>query len=231
MLKPIITDIFFDLDHTLWDFEKNSKSAFEKLLIKHGIPVSIEQFLEVYIPINHQYWEDYAKQIKTKEEVKFDRLIDTFKALDINVPKELIPILADEYLELLKQEKHLIDGSIEILDYLKDKYRLHILTNGFIEIQRDKMANSGILPYFKEIISSEEAGKQKPHPEVFNYALQKAGAFAHQSFMIGDNFKSDILGARNVGMHAIHFDPFEQSNVDFKIIPKVKHLLELKKIL
>ncbi len=231
MLKSIITDIFFDLDHTLWDFETNSKLAFEKLLKEHKIPISIDDFLAVYEPVNHQYWEDYSKGLKTKEEVKYNRLIDTFKQLNIAIDPALIPVLANGYLDFLKQEKHLMPGSIEILDYLKDKYRLHILTNGFVEIQSEKMQYSGIAHYFEYIISSEEIDKQKPHPGVFNYALKKAGTFAHQSFMIGDNFKSDVLGARNVGMHAIHYDPFEQNDVDFKIIPKVKQLIEIKDIL
>ena len=231
MLKTKITDIFFDLDHTLWDFETNSKLAFEKLLKKHQIPVSIAEFIRVYEPINHQYWEDYSHGRKTKDEVKYNRLTDTFAALNLPVSPELIKTLAHEYLDFLKEENTLMDGTLEILDYLKDKYRLHILTNGFKEVQADKMKNSGISHYFDYTITSEEAGQLKPHPAVFRHALQKAGTFAHTSYMIGDNFKSDVLGARNVGMHAIHFDPFEQNKVDFKIIPKVKHLLELKEIL
>ena len=231
MLKASITDIFFDLDHTLWDFEANSKLAFEKLLKKHDMPVQIDAFLEVYEPINRQYWEQYAKQQKNKTEVKYGRLIDTFKALNIDVSRQLIDVLADEYLDFLKRESILMDGTLELLDYLKDKYRLHILTNGFAEVQTDKMKHSGLEPYFDLMITSEETGKLKPHPDVFNYALKKAGTFAHKSYMIGDNFQSDVLGARNVGMHAIHFDPEGVNDVDFKIIPKVKHLLEIKEIL
>ncbi len=231
MLKTKITDIFFDLDHTLWDFEANSKRAFEKLLKKHQIPVQINDFLKIYEPVNREYWEQYAKQQKTKTEVKYNRLTDTFKALNIDISQQLIEILADEYLDFLKRESILMDGALGILDYLKNKYRLHILTNGFIEVQTDKMQYSGLEPYFETMITTEETGKLKPHPDVFNYALQKAGTFAHKSYMIGDNFQSDILGARNVGMHAIHFDPEGKNDIDFKIIPKVKHLLEIKEIL
>ncbi len=231
MYKAKITDIFIDLDHTLWDFETNSKKAFEKLLNKHQIPVDINDFAEVYEPINQQYWEAYSKGIKTKEEVKYDRLIDTFKSLNISISKEMIHLIAHEYLELLKTEKKLLDGAKELLEYLKEKYRLHILTNGFKEIQKEKMQHSGIAHYFENIITSEETGKQKPHPDVFKYALQKAETFAHQSYMIGDNFKSDVLGARNVGMYAIHYDPMGLNNVDYKIIPKVRHLSEIKNIL
>ncbi len=231
MLKTRITDIFFDLDHTLWDFEANSKHAFEKLLRKHQIPVEIDSFLNVYEPINRDYWEQYAKRQKTKTEVKYDRLTDTFKSLNVDVSPQMIKVLADEYLYFLKRESILMDGAVEILEYLIDKYRLHILTNGFTEVQTDKLRYSGLTSYFELLITSEETGKLKPHPEVFKYALKKAGTFAHKSYMIGDNFQSDVLGARNVGMHAIHFDPEGTNDVDFKIIPKVKHLLEIKEIL
>jgi len=210
MLKTQITDIFFDLDHTLWDFDTNSNKAYEKLLAKYNIPLDIATFTAVYEPINTQYWEDYSKGLKTKEEVKYNRLRDTFAHFDnLSITDDLIKKIAEEYLDYLKDETALMEGTIEILDYLKDKYRLHILTNGFKEIQYDKMKNSGIAHYFDYTITSEEAGQLKPHPDVFRHALQKAGTFAHTSFMIGDNFKSDVLGARNVGMHAIHFDPFD----------------------
>jgi len=230
-METTITDIFFDLDHTLWDFKTNSDAAFTKLLTAYDIPVEIDMFLSTYEPINHAYWDAYAKQHKTKEEVKYGRLTDTFAALHIDIPAATIPKLAEDYLVFLKKETALMPGTIEILDYLKDKYRLHILTNGFIEVQQEKLENAGIQDYFKNMITSEETGKLKPHPDVFHHALKVAQTFAHQSFMVGDNLKTDVLGARNIGMHAIHYDPDEVSDIDFKIIPKVKHLLEIKEIL
>ena len=231
MPKFKITDIFFDLDHTLWDFEANSAQAFDKLIVKHQLPVSLSAFLEVYEPINKQYWEDYAQGKKTKNEVKYNRLIDTFEALNIDVSQELIEVLATEYLDFLKKESILMDGTMEILDYLKPKYRLHILTNGFAEVQSDKMCHSGIENYFDLMITSEEIGKLKPHPEVFQHALQQAGVFAHNTYMIGDNLKSDILGAKNMGMYVVHYDPESRSDIDKKIIPRISHLRELKEIL
>jgi putative hydrolase of the HAD superfamily len=226
-----ITDIFFDLDHTLWDFEVNSKLAFEKLLKKHELPVGIDDFIQVYEPINLRYWEEYSKGLKTKEQVKYDRLTKTFQSLKIDVTFDLIKLLANEYLDFLKREKTLMEGTVELLDYLKDKYRLHILTNGFIEVQQDKLQNAGISFYFDYLISSESIGKQKPHPDVFQFALRTAKTVAHRSYMIGDNFQSDILGAKNVGMHAIHFDPFKQSSIDNHIIPKVDKLIQIKELL
>ncbi len=231
MLKSTITDIFFDLDHTLWDFQINSDIAFGQLLQKHQLPFDLQEFLNVYEPINQQYWIEYAQQKRTKEEVKYGRLTDTFKQLNYSLPKEKIKLLAQDYLDLLKQGTALIPGTIVLLDYLKPKYHLHILTNGFAEVQADKLKNAGIDHYFDHLITSEETGKLKPHPIVFKQALKKAGSLAHKSFMIGDNLKTDVLGARNAGMHAIHFDPADQSDIDFKIIPKVRRLIEIKEIL
>lgn len=231
MLKNKITDIFFDLDHTLWDFDTNSYLAYEKLFKHYKIPVQIDDFETVYQPINKQFWEDYSKGKKSKSEVKYGRLETVFQILDIAVDKEIIIKLSEGYLDYLKEEKHLMDGAVEILDYLQPKYRLHILTNGFKEVQTDKLNNSGLTHYFDTVVSSEEVEKLKPHPDVFNYALKKAETFAHHSYMIGDNLSSDVLGARNVGMFAIHYDPDNASDIDNEIITKVKHLIEIKKIL
>ena len=230
-MKNTLNDVFFDLDHTLWDFDANSRLAFEKLLIDNDLKIKIEDFCEVYKPINTKYWEDYSKGIKSKKEVKLGRLFDTFSSLNIETDDSFLQKFAHDYLQYLKEESLLMEGSLEILHYLKDKYKLHILTNGFMEIQEAKIKNAGISDFFENIISSEEVGKQKPHPEVFKYALKKANAFAHKSIMIGDNFKSDILGARNVGMHVIHFDIYNTNEVDNKIIPKVDKLLKIKEIL
>ena len=226
-----ITDVFFDLDHTLWDFETNSYFAYKSLFEKHNIPVDIDDFEKVYQPINKQFWDDYSKGLKDKETVKYGRISATFEVLNIELSGDVIHSLGDGYLDFLKIQTHLMPGSLEILDYLKGKYRLHILTNGFKEVQGDKMQHSGLVDYFDTLVSSEEVGKLKPHPDVFNFALQRTDTFAHNSFMIGDNLKSDVLGARNVGMHAIHYDPENTSDIDEKIIPRVQDLLDIKKYL
>jgi len=226
-----ITDIFFDLDHTLWDFEPNSDAAFEKLLKQHNINVSIVDFIETYRPINHQYWDNYSRGIVTKAQVRKGRLIDTFEKLSATVSDEMIERLADDYLIFLREETRLFQGAISLLEYLQEKYKLHILTNGFNEVQSHKLKNAKIDFFFKTVTTSEEAGKLKPHPDIFNYALKKADVFAQHSVMIGDNLKTDILGAKNVGMFVIHFDPEQQNNIDREIIPKVNHLLQIKEIL
>ena len=127
--------IFFDLDHTLWDFDKNSALTFQKLFKRHDIPLSLERFLEVYVPINLNYWKLYREEKINKKALRFSRLDDAFRVLNISVTPELIHILSDEYISFLSTFNHLFDGTLEILEYLKPKYKLHIITNGFKEVQ------------------------------------------------------------------------------------------------
>ena len=222
--------IFFDLDHTLWDFEANSDDAYRQVLKETGINVDFEVFSTTYHPINQACWEDYAAGKVTKEQVKYNRLRKTLEALHIRVDDATARQMAGRYLELLARGTKMFPGTFEILDYLRPKYQLHLLTNGFAEVQWPKIKASGLTEYFDTITLSEETGLLKPHPEVFRHALQKAGAFAHQSVMIGDNFKGDIVGARNVGMKAVLFDPDGRYDIPETLAPTVRHLTELKNL-
>jgi len=221
-----ITDIFFDLDHTLWDFEKNSALAFEKVLKKYQIKIELDIFLKFYVPLNLKYWELYRHEKVTQPQLRYGRLKDTFDQLNYEISDELIDLLSTEYIHYLPEFNYLFDGTIEVLEYLNDKYCLHIITNGFQEVQAGKMKNSGIDKYFKTITNSEMAGVKKPNPKIFEYALQKANAQKQNSIMIGDCLDADINGALNFGMDAIHF------NENKKEIPnhvkQVNHLIELK---
>ena len=221
-----ITDIFFDLDHTLWDFEKNSALAFEKVLKKYQIKIELDIFLKYYVPLNLKYWELYRHEKVTQPQLRYGRLKDTFDQLNYEISDELIDLLSTEYIHYLPEFNYLFDGTIEVLEYLNDKYCLHIITNGFQEVQAGKMKNSGIDKYFKTITNSEMAGVKKPNPKIFEYALQKANAKKQNSIMIGDCLDADINGALNFGMDAIHF------NENKKEIPnhvkQVNHLIELK---
>lgn len=221
-----ITDIFFDLDHTLWDFEKNSALAFEKVLKKYQIKIELDIFLKYYVPLNLKYWELYRHEKVTQPQLRYGRLKDTFDQLNYEISDELIDLLSTEYIHYLPEFNYLFDGTIEVLEYLNDKYCLHIITNGFQEVQAGKMKNSGIDKYFKTITNSEMAGVKKPNPKIFEYALQKANAQKQNSIMIGDCLDADINGALNFGMDAIHF------NENKKEIPnhvkQVNHLIELK---
>tara|TARA_Y200000002_G_scaffold344436_1_gene317660 strand:- start:2001 stop:2687 length:687 start_codon:yes stop_codon:yes gene_type:complete len=221
--------IFFDLDHTLWDFDKNSELTFEMLFKRHGIPCSLDDFLEVYIPINLNYWKLYRQEKIDKHHLRFGRLDDAFRALDISITADLINILSDQYIQFLSSFNHLFDGTKEILNYLKPNYKLHIITNGFKEVQYGKLEKSGISQYFETVTNSEMVGVKKPNRKIFDYAIAVSKAQIQSSLMIGDNLEADILGAKNMGMDALCF------NYHKVCIPKgiesINHLLELKKYL
>lgn len=219
--------IFFDLDHTLWDFEKNSALTFGKILPEAGVDINFDNFLFTYIPINSKYWKLYREDKVSKAKLRYARLKETFDALKCEVSDEVIRHLSEEYIRQLPNFNHLFEGTFELLDYLKDKYQLHMITNGFEEVQTLKMSKSGILDYFQKIITSESVGVKKPNPRVFQFALSKAQALPENSMMIGDNLEADIQGALEVGMRAIHFNPEDIKDIPENVISVAK-LLEIK---
>ncbi|MGK0453683.1 MAG: putative hydrolase of the HAD superfamily [Paraglaciecola sp.] len=225
-----IKHVFFDLDHTLWDFEKNSDLTFKKIFLKHDIKTDLIGFLKIYKPLNIEYWKLYREEKINKEELRYQRLKTAFDAINYEISDDLIDILAIDYIECLPDYNHLFEGTFEILEYLKGKYELHIITNGFEEIQTKKMESSRILDYFSTLVTSESVGVKKPNPKVFNYALEKANAQSNNSIMIGDSIEADIEGALSVGMKAIHvnFEKEKVNNVNFNTITS---LLDLKQYL
>jgi len=222
-----IDHVFFDLDHTLWDFEKNSALAIETIFNKHTINVDLQLFLFHYVPINIKYWEWYRVDKITQLELRLGRLKDTFQLVNYEIDDDKIIFLSEEYIEYLPKFNHLFDGAIEILDYLKPKYNLHIITNGFQEIQDNKLKNSNIDHYFTTITNSEMAGVKKPNPLIFEYAVKEAKASRSNSIMIGDCIDADVNGALNFGMDAILINIDKSKSYDN--IKQVSHLLELKK--
>ncbi len=224
-----IKHIFFDLDHTLWDFEINSSNTFKHILSKNKVELDFERFMGVYSPINHRYWKLYREDKVSKVDLRYGRLKETFDSLNYNASDKLIDLLAEEYIHFLPDHNKLFDGAIEILEYLKPKYNMHIITNGFEEVQHKKMESSNILTYFDKVITSEEVGVKKPNPKIFNYALEKSKANSHESIMIGDNFEADILGAKNVGMHTI-FCEFNGEVATGEVLTITK-LIQLKQFL
>lgn len=206
MYNGLVTDIFFDLDHTLWDFEKNSALTFEKIFEEHDVTVDLRLFLEVYIPVNLSFWKLYREEKINKEDLRYERLKTTFDTLGHLVTDDTINALSVAYIAHLSTFNHLVPNTIEILDYLSPKYNLHIITNGFKEIQEKKLRNTGILDYFQQIVNSEMAGVKKPNPDIFKLALKKANVPPEKAIMVGDNLEADILGAQAVGLHTLHFN-------------------------
>ncbi|WP_339889333.1 YjjG family noncanonical pyrimidine nucleotidase [uncultured Flavobacterium sp.] len=221
--------LFFDLDHTLWDFDKNSGFAFDAIFKNQGFDISLQEFLNIYIPRNQYYWKLYQVNQISHQDLRYYRLKDVFDALHFEVSDEIIHQLSDDYIKYLPEYNHLFDGAIELLDYLKPNYQLHIITNGFSEVQDKKLHNSNIGHYFETITNSELAGQKKPNPIIFDYALAIAKASKEESIMIGDSFEADILGALDFGIDAIFFN---ENKTEIKHdVYQVNHLLELKNIL
>jgi len=208
MFEGIVTDVFFDLDHTLWDFERNSALTFEKIFLEHGLNISLPDFLEVYIPLNHSFWKLYREERISKEDLRYQRLKQSFDGINKYVDDHTINSLSEDYIANLSNFGNVFPYAIEILQYLKPKYRIHIITNGFHEVQGKKLRNSGIDKFFEHVVDSEMAGVKKPNPKIFNLALERARVNAEKSIMIGDNLEADILGAKAVGMNTIHFNLF-----------------------
>ena len=222
-----ITDIFFDLDHTLWDFQKNSALTFDFLLKKYQINIDLNKFLKIYIPINFSYWKLYRDEKITKEFLRYNRLKSSFDKLNIRLSDNVINKIADDYVISLPVNNFLIEDTILVLDYLKKKYRLHIITNGFTEVQNKKIVNSKIKKYFHSIIDSETVGVKKPNIKIFDYALRVSGARSKNSLMIGDNLEADIFGALNAGFHAIHFNNNNEAPHEHcLILNELKSLME-----
>lgn len=221
--------VFFDLDHTLWDFEKNSALAFQEIIEKYGLGISHIRFNESYSPINAKYWKLYRDGEITHQELRYGRLKETFEVIGFEINDELLHAVSEEYVKLLPENNHLFEGAIEILEYLKPKYSLHIITNGPDVVQERKLKNANIGHYFDTITNSELAGCKKPHAGIFEYALKAANADKVNSVMIGDCIEADVQGAIDYGLDAIFFNEHRQEASPE--IQQVYHLIDLKNIL
>lgn len=225
--------LFFDLDRTLWDFERNSKAAleilFEQLELRNDIR-SFQTFHTQYKKINAELWYQYAKGEISKENLRTKRFERTLLKFNIdNLP--LAQKLGDGYIETSPYQTNLFPETIETLESLKkDDFQLHIITNGFKEVQYIKLKNSGLIDYFDVILCSEEVGKSKPNPEVFQFALEKAKAEKKESLMIGDDYHADIIGAEKFGIQSILFDP-ENKHKEGRHDWKVKRLGEIPELI
>jgi len=228
-MNTTITDVFFDLDHTLWDFDKNSEMAFDRIFKSKFPEIKIEDFIEKYAPINQACWKLYQNDQITHVELRYNRLRFSFDALNVKISDENINEIAIDYIEYLTDNNHLFDGAIEVLEYLKPKYKLHIITNGFASVQEKKINNALLSDYFSTVTNSELAGVKKPNSIIFDYAVNVAQASKENSIMIGDCLDADVNGALNAGLDAIFFN--EKKIKVPENIKQINHLLELKKYL
>jgi putative hydrolase of the HAD superfamily len=226
--------IYFDLDHTLWDFEKNSKETLNRVFHNYHkifMKTSLEDFIDSYLKINSKLWEMYRNKEISHDDLKLLRFEITLNALKIKHKESLVREMNDFYLKTLAQQKHLVEGAFEVLDYLKENYELGILTNGFKNTQITKMKSSQIIDYFNILVSSDDVGVPKPDEKIFEYAVIVAKKSKEEILYIGDDLENDILPALKYGMKAIWFKNHQNKTESTENgILSINKLVELKNI-
>lgn len=225
-----IRHIFFDLDRTLWDFETNVDITLREMFTRYGLDKHIknpEIFIAEYQKQNQRYWELYIDGKIKKAHLRTVRYQKTLEAFGIK-NKRMAQQMGEDYIKLSPLQKAVFPHTHEVLKYLQSKYTLHIITNGFEEVQTVKIRSSELGQYFENLITSEKAGALKPHRKIFDYSLKLAGTTPDESLMIGDEPEKDIQGAINVGMHAVYFNP---AGEELDGIWSIRSLNELKEVL
>jgi len=226
--------LFFDLDHTLWDFDANARvtleSLYEELQLKERGVHDFELFYRNYLVHNDKLWERYRKGFIRQDELRVKRM--WLALLDFKIADdELSKAMSILFLEKLPTRTILFPHTKEILQYLKDKsYQLHLITNGFEKVQHSKLKYSGLETFFEEVITSEGSNSLKPNKEIFDYALQKTGATINNSIMLGDTLDADIQGAINAGMDQVFVNHLGITEMEIKPTYVVNSLKELEQI-
>ena len=221
--------IFFDLDHTIWDFDRNAEETLLELYDSYqlkslGVQCA-KEFIANYTENNHKLWAQYHLGQITKDHLRSERFSSTFIQMGVS-PSQIPHQFEEDYVQLSPKKTNLFDGAEKVLSYLQKKYHLHIISNGFKETTLTKMELSALNPYFKNVIISEDVGVNKPDKAIFEFALNKAGAQVHESIMIGDSLEADIRGAQNFGMKAIFFNP-QKTKKPVDVNWEINHLEEL----
>jgi putative hydrolase of the HAD superfamily len=235
MKNKAYEQLFFDLDHTLWDFETNSEETLRDLYVELELETKsqapFEKFHKTYKHYNSLFWDRFRKGHISREDLRWKRMWRTLVDFKIT-NEELSKQLSERYLDILPTKTNVFPHCMEVLEYLKNKqYPMHLITNGFEKTQHQKIKNCGIASYFTEVITSEQAGIMKPHAAIYEYAMHKTSSTADKCIMVGDTLEVDILGALNVGMDAVyvHASLPEGSSVQPTYV--VSDLAALKQIL
>jgi putative hydrolase of the HAD superfamily len=225
--------LFIDLDDTLWNTSLNSKITMKDVYIDYDFDKyydSFDSFYSVYWENNCYLWGLYRKGQIDRRTLITERFLYPLRPFGIR-DEYLALKISNDFMERTTHKRNLIPHAIEILKYLYGKYKLHILSNGFEEVQHKKMQNSGLSPFFTQVILSDHIGVTKPNPEIFRYALTKAQAIPEESLMIGDSLEADIMGAANYGLDQIWFNPENESIDGFTPTYVISSLLEIRNIL
>jgi YjjG family noncanonical pyrimidine nucleotidase len=225
--------IFFDLDHTLWDYETNAKETLAELFEVFNLQAKgvtdAESFYQQFKKVNLALWDLYDRELVSQQYIRierFKRILDHFRCYQEKLSNDL----SDEYLSRCPGKSNLIPHAYEILEYLSAHYRLTVVTNGFEEIQNVKLSSGNLHRFFDHVITSQKAGYRKPSQKIFEYAMQANGVKCCDVVMIGDNLVTDVGGARGASIDAIFFNP-EKITHTSQMNHEIGCLSELKKIL
>ncbi|MEM9023548.1 MAG: YjjG family noncanonical pyrimidine nucleotidase [Bacteroidota bacterium] len=222
--------IFFDLDHTLWDFDTNSAAVLADIYGRFSLKAlgtpGVDAFIATYREVNDQQWAAYREGKISKAYLRTARYVITLAAFGVDRP-DLADEIGTYYLSESPRRTHLIAHAVETLDHLQKKYTLHILTNGFEEVQHVKLRKSGLRPYFQTVVTSEQVGVRKPDPAIFQHALKQSGGKASETLMIGDDLNADVLGAMQAGWGGVYFNPGGTEH-NKTVTREVKSLRELQ---
>lgn len=226
--------IFIDLDDTLWAFTENARDTFEDMYHQYRFEryfQSFDHFMELYVPKNLELWDLYGRHEISKDELNARRFSYPLLQVGVDDPA-LVKAYSDGFFAAIPYKRKLMPHAMEALEYLSGKYRLYILSNGFRELQEQKMRSAGILHYFRKIVLSEDIGAHKPFPAIFNFAMSATQSEFRTSLMIGDNWKNDVAGARDVGMGQGYYCPdAEPSVLEFQPTFLLRDWKEIKKVL
>lgn len=232
-MKENVRCIFFDLDHTLWDYDTNARDTLYEMfsafkLAEMGVPV-FEHFFRSFQEVNFELWDLYDRGLIKQEVLRLERFKRVMAKFDV-CDDSICAHLNNRFMVECPKKSGLMPGAHDTLLYLSSRYRLTIITNGFEEIQHMKIQSGKLGGYFDHVVTSQKAGCRKPNAAIFEMALTLNGVAPHEAVMIGDNPLTDISGAKNAGLHAVWLDAAKSeapSTADFRI----QALEDLKQIL
>lgn len=230
-MEVVKKHIIFDLDDTLWDYKTNSREALLELCDTYRLSeqgIDHNRFLQTFRHVNHDYWQRFDNGEISRDTIRLERFPTVFEKLALN-PDGVALRMQDDFMRICPSKPGLVKGAEEVLEYLSKKYSLHILSNGFDEIQFTKLEAAGIESFFANVITSGRAGFRKPQPEIFEFALNEIGASREECVMIGDNPGSDIEGAYNYGIDQVYFNTHhkECAVMPTQTINELEELLQL----
>ncbi|MFT3737915.1 MAG: YjjG family noncanonical pyrimidine nucleotidase [Breznakibacter sp.] len=220
--------LFFDLDHTLWDFETNARLTLVELYGKYGLGnyfEGFEQFFASYEPVNEELWAQYREGEITRDFLNTERFYRPMKAAGAD-DYVMAQAFAEDFIAVSPQKTTLLPHAIEVLDYLYHRYQMHIITNGFLRTQVLKLQHSGLKNYFQHVFISEQIGASKPHKAFFEHAVKSVNARKRESLVIGDSLEADVAGARNFGLDQVYFNPSKALHHE-KVTMEISSLKEL----